>query len=114
MHEKYLTAPIDQHGRIVQVFSGALDEASDNEYACLRRGLREALRVWSWNRLCQASGARIGPAQVETFGQNNEMAILAAGITNERFGTLQIGRWPSSLNEHLSHANSEFHDHHQS
>ena len=48
-----------------------------------------------------------------TFGQDNEMAALAARIANERFGSLKIGSRLSPLNEHLGHANSEFHNYHQ-
>ena len=69
--------------------------------------------MWSRNRLRQLSGTRIGPAQVQAFGQDNEMAGLAARIANERFGSLKIGKRLSPLNEHLGHANSEFHNYHQ-
>ena len=52
----------------------------------------------------------MGPAQVHAFGEDNEMAALAARIANDRFGSLKIGRRLSPLNEHLGHANSEFHN----
>ena len=41
------------------------------------------------------------------------MATLAARIANERFGSLKVGSRLSSLNEHLRHADSEFHNYHQ-
>jgi hypothetical protein len=70
------------------------------------------MRVRARNRLCQLFGARIGPAQVHAFGQDNESAVLAGCIANERFGSLKVGGRLSPRDAHLSHADAVFHNCH--
>jgi hypothetical protein len=110
VHQQDLAARVDQHGRIVKLLAGALDEPGDDEYAVLHRSLREPLRMWPGNRLCELPRARIGPAQVHTFGQDNETTALSGRIANERFGPVKIGNRLSPRDEHLGHADSVFHD----
>jgi hypothetical protein len=113
VNQQDLTTRIDQHGGIVQVIPRAFDEARDYKDARRYRGLCELLRVWSRNWLRQTSSAGVGPAQVQAFGQDEELAALLSRIKNEPFGSLKIGSRLSPLDQHLGHANSEVHNYHQ-